>query len=94
MQKHKVYKRPIKATLHRRKGNSTITVWVRYYHSIASAISRGVELAILKGQPGDVLELSSSNYGYLIADVKLKVGSSGLSNMEIKFHDLNKGEKK
>lgn len=85
----KTHKRPIKATLHRKKGNSTKVVWERYYGSIASAMKRGVELTILEGQPGDVLELTHSNFEFLIATLKLKVGSKNLQSMEIKFHIEN-----
>lgn len=82
----KGYKRAIRATLHRRKGNSTTAVFSRFFANVTSALSRGVALAIEGGQPGDVLELTSSNFDYLIATLALKVGSKGLSTMDIKFH--------
>lgn len=82
----KLYKRGIRAVLHRRVGNSTIEIFVRYFSKLSSAMSRGVTMAIFEGQPGDVLEVSSSNFGYLIATLKMKVGSKNLATMEIKFH--------
>lgn len=87
MDKH--YKRPFKAVLHRRSGKSTTVVFTRFYSKVASALSRGLTLALLEGQPGDVLEVSSSNFGYLIATLKLKVGSTNLTNVGIEFHVAN-----
>lgn len=99
--KQRIFKRPIRAVLHRStgKGKSTIAIWTRYYSSVASCLSKGVSLAILDGQPGDVLELSSYNFGYAIATLKLKVGSRGLSSMDIQFlitkdQDVKKPPKK
>ena len=89
MSVRKVHKRPIRATLHRVKGNGVTVVWARYCASISSALKRGVELAILSGHPKDVLELSHSNFGFLIATLKLKVGSKNLTSMDIKFHIEN-----
>ena len=81
----KIFKRAIKVTLHRRKGNSTEVIWTRFFAKVTTALRRGVELAFLDGEPGDVLELSSSNFGYVIATVKLGVNSKGLSNIKIEF---------
>lgn len=85
----KEHKRAIRATLHRLKGKSSVVIWERYYASISSALKRGVELAILEGQPGDVLELTHSNFDFLIATLKLKVSSNNLASMDIKFHIEN-----
>lgn len=82
----KIYKRKYKAVLHRAKGNSTVVISERFFQSIHRAISRGAELAILEGMPGDVLEISSSNFGYLVATVKLSVNAKSLSNLKIEFH--------
>jgi len=83
--KQAVYKRAIAVTLHRRTGKSTKVIWVRYFNRVTTAIPRGVELALLSGQPGDVLEFTSSNYGYLIATIKLNVGAKGLDSLNIDF---------
>ncbi len=48
-------------------------------------MTRGVELALLDGEPGDVLEISSSNFGYAIATIKLGVSTKGLTNIKIEF---------
>lgn len=82
----KVYKRAIRATLHRASGKSTEVIFTRFYSKVATALSKGVFYAILEGQPGDVLELTSSNYGYLIATLALRVGSKGFSTMRVEFH--------
>lgn len=81
----KIYKRAIKATLHRNKGRSTAIVWERFFSSVTKAMTRGVELALLDGEPGDVLEITSSNFGYAIATVKLGVSTKGLTNIKIEF---------
>lgn len=86
MAKQKFYKRQFRASLHRKMGNSTEVISVRYFSKLSKALSRGVELAILDGQPGDVLEITSSNFDYLIATVKLKVSISGKDSLDIKFH--------
>lgn len=89
----KQYKRNIRATLHRASGNSTEVIWVKYYSNISNAIRRAVELSIFTGQPGDVLEFTSSNFDYLIATIKLKVGVSVFANMDIEFHIGKKSKK-
>ena len=86
IEKKKTYKRAFRAVLHRRKGNSTEEIFTRYYETVTSALTRGVNYAILRGEPGDVLEITSSNFEYEIATLKIKVGSKGLSSMDIKFH--------
>jgi hypothetical protein len=73
----KHHKRPILAQLHRGKE----LVWSRYYVKISTAIPRAVGLAILEGQPGDVVEFSNSNFGFLIATCKLSV--TGKLSIEI-----------
>lgn len=87
MPKIKIYKRPIVATLHRypegrRRGSQVI--WTRYYTDITNAIPRGVQLALQDGEPGDVIEFASSNHGYQIATVRLKVGSS-IHNISVRI---------
>lgn len=84
--KHQIYKRPICGTLHRKSGNSTEVISKRFFANLNSALSKGVNLILLEAEPGDVFELSSSNYGYLIATLVVKVGSKGLSSMKIEFH--------
>ena len=82
----KVPKRPITVKLHRLMNHSTEVMWTRYYATATNAIRRGVELAILTGHPGDVLEVSSSHFGFLIATVKLAVGANNLVDLQVKFH--------
>ena len=81
----KIYKKEIRATLHRSSGKSSELLWTRFFNKVTTALSRGVELAVLTGQPGDVLEISSSNFGYLIATVRLTVNTKGLSSIKIEF---------
>lgn len=82
----KIYKREYKVVLHRRRGNSTEEIWVKFFSSISNCIRRGSELAVLTGQPGDVLEITHSNFGFLIATIKLKQGTTSFADMSIKFH--------
>lgn len=62
--------RPILATLTRKHQ----TVWVRRYARIDSAIPRAVQLAILEGQPGDVVEFARAVTSLQIGTVRLSVG--------------------
>lgn len=75
--------RPILATLHRKVNGSGATqeLWKRHYSRITRAIPRAVEIALLTGQPGDVVEFSSNDFGYQIATVRLSVGGK----IDIKF---------
>lgn len=82
----KIYKRPICVTLNRLGKESSIYLWSRYFSNIENAITRGVMLALLTGEPGDVLEITSSNYGYLIATIKLKVNAKSVADLQVKFH--------
>lgn len=81
----KVFKRPFRMTLHRKSGKSTEVIWSRLFSKISTAMPRGIELALLNDEPGDVLELTSSNFGYAIATVKLGVSTKGLTNIKIEF---------
>lgn len=85
--KQKYYKRQIRARLHRLQpgSNASVEIWTRYYNTVTSALSRGVMYALMTGEPGDVLELSSANHDYPIATLKIKVGSKSLSTMVIDF---------
>ena len=82
----KVYKREYRVVLHRKSGNSTEEIWTKFFSSVSNCIRRGSELAVLTGQPGDVLEITHSNFGFLIATIKLKVGITSFADMSIKFH--------
>ena len=64
-------------------------LWTRFFTSVTNAVTRGVELAILTGEPGDILEISHSNFGFLIATVKLKVNAKNFTNLNIQFHLAN-----
>jgi hypothetical protein len=90
-----VYKRLVKAVLHRltTDGNSSTIISTRFFTSTQTAIRRGTELAVMEGEPGDVLEISHSNLEYLIATIKLKAGKTHFADMQIEFH-LNKFDKK
>lgn len=81
----KYYKRKIAATLHRRKGKSTEVIWVRYYTKVSKAVLKASELAILTGEPGDVVEITSSNFGYPIATVKLTFNKKGLIDLRTEY---------
>lgn len=81
----KIYKRKIKAVLHRKKGRSTVEIWTRYYGKVHTAVIRASELAILTGEPGDCVEISSSNFGYPIATVKLTFNAKGFISLHTEF---------
>lgn len=74
-------KRPILATLYRKHQ----PVWVRRYSRITTALPRAVQLALLEGQPGDVVEFAHSDFGFQIATVKLSV--NGHIRIEVTNHD-------
>lgn len=61
--------RPILAQLHR--GQQTL--WKRHYASLSNAARRAVELAMLSGEPGDVIEFSWAPAGLQIGTAKLSV---------------------
>lgn len=81
----KIYKRNIVMTIHRVRGRSTEEIDRRYYNSITNALTKGVGYALQFAYPGDILEFSSSNFGYLIATIKIKVGAASLSDLSIVF---------
>ena len=82
-------KRPILAELHRKGWHpATDTVWVRHYSAISRAIPRAVELALLAGVPGDVVEFSHAEHGFQIATVKLMVGG----RIDIQISDELEGD--
>lgn len=62
--------RPVLAQLHR----GTEVVWTRHYSTIVNAYRRAVELSMIIGHPGDVVEFSNTNHGFQIGTVKLHVG--------------------
>ena len=80
--KYKQYKRPIAVKLFDRNKK---VIWTRYYTNMVKAVSRGVELSMTDGEPGHVLEFSSSNFGYLIASLKLRIGTHAFNSMQIEF---------
>lgn len=64
--------RPYLAQLHR--GDKTL--WKRSYQSFTNAARRATELALLQGEPGDVMEFSNNDTGFQIGTMKLHVGGS------------------
>ena len=62
--------RPLLAQLHR--GDKTL--WKRYYRNFPNAARRATEVALLSGQPGDVVEFSNAETGFQIGTMILHVG--------------------
>jgi hypothetical protein len=65
--------RPILAILHRRltpHARGTEILWTRHYVRLENAIRRAVELAVLEGEPGDVIEFALAS-GAQLGTVKL-----------------------
>lgn len=77
-------KRPILAILHRKVSYGTMVIWTRHYARLDRAIPRAVQLAMLDGQPGDVIEFAHAEFGFQIATLKLSVGKNA-SNIELKI---------
>lgn len=86
MSKQKEYKRKIRACLHRPKGKSTIVLWTKYYSKIENAVMKAPAWVMFFAEPGDVIEITSSNFDYPIATIKFKAGSTTMSNMETIYH--------
>lgn len=63
-------KRPILATILRKH----IAQSVRHYSRISTAFPKAVQLLIESGEPGDVVEFASSDFGYQIGTVKIHAG--------------------
>lgn len=61
--------RPLVATLF----SNRKPVWVRYYARLDTAVRKSVHLAVLEGEPGDVIEFSSRQFGYQIGTVVIHV---------------------
>lgn len=70
------YERNIVATLNRVEGNKRVVVWTRTYARFDTAAPRAVELGILTGQPGDVVQIASILTGLEIGTVKIHAGGS------------------
>ena len=68
------YERKIIATLNRVEGNKRVVVWTRTYVRFDTAAPRAVELGLLTGQPGDVVQISSILTGLEIGTVKIHAG--------------------
>lgn len=95
MVKFKEYKRRVRACLHRPKGKSTIVLWTKYYSKLENAVFKSPLSVMFMAQPGDVIELTSSNFDYPIATIKFKVGTTTIANMETVYHigaESEKGE--
>jgi hypothetical protein len=71
-------RRPIVATFIRRNKSVTKT---RYYSRITTGFPRAVQLLMIDGEPGDLVEFASNEFGYQIGFVRLKVGG----NMDIQW---------
>ena len=84
--KTKHFKRPYLAILHRTEPGrkSTTILWTRYFKRLDTGIPRAVQLAMLEGQPGDIVEFASANHGYQIATIKLTVNAK-LAALDIRF---------
>lgn len=87
MAKFKEYKRKIRAQLLRHKGSKiSLVLWTRYYSKLENAVAKAPGWVMFFAQPGDVIEITSSNFDYPIATIKFKVGKSNISNMETVYH--------
>jgi metal-responsive CopG/Arc/MetJ family transcriptional regulator len=65
------YERNIIMTLHR----DNKIVWVRRYARIDTAIRRCTQLAVLEGQPKDVMEMAHNISGRQLGTIKLHTGN-------------------
>jgi hypothetical protein len=86
MTKLKEYKRRIRASLHRPAGKTTTVVWTKYYSKLENAMMKSPASVMFFAQPGDIIEVTSSNFDYLIATIKFKVGVSSIANTETVYH--------
>lgn len=81
MVKRKIYKRKFRVDLER---NNKI-VWSRFFSSVTTAITRGVELALWECEPKDVFVVSHANHDFVVATVKMKVNARSLRDLSIQF---------
>jgi hypothetical protein len=86
MSKLKEYKRRIRVCLHRTTTKENIVIWTKYYSKLENALMKAPVSVVFFAQPGDVLEITSSNFDYLIATIKFKVGKTSIANMETMYH--------
>lgn len=64
-------KRLLVAQFHR---NNQPILAKRYFNRVDTAIPRCVQLVLLDGEPGDTIQISSSEFGYWIADIRVRAG--------------------
>ncbi len=93
MTKFKEYKRRIRACLHRPCGKTTTVVWTKYFSKLENAIFKAPMGVMFIAEPGDVIEITSSNFDYLIATIKFKVGKTTIANTETVYHIGAESEK-
>jgi hypothetical protein len=64
------YERKFQAILHRRDGNKRVQVWTRTYARLETACRRAVELCMIDGKVGDVIEVTHMLTGHQYGTVK------------------------
>ena len=57
-----------------RPGSNAYWLKPRRYTRISNSVPRAVYLLMMKGQPGDVVEIASADFGFQAMTVKLHVG--------------------
>ena len=73
-------KRTILATLYRKNKPEAR----RQYARISTAFPRAVQLLMLEGEPGDVIEFAHADFGFQIGTVKIHVGGKITVNWVLK----------
>jgi hypothetical protein len=61
--------RKIMASLYR--GKQKAHIWTRYYSYFDTAMPRAVQLALTYGEPGDIVEFSSTELGFQLGTLKV-----------------------
>lgn len=65
--------RPYVVSFLRDKGAVTFKA-PRYFSRLDTAVPRGVAILLCEGQPGDVVEVASNDFGFQIATIKVHAG--------------------
>lgn len=69
--RHLYSNRPIVVTFSSSTGGRRV-IWIRYFARLETAIARAASVLVLRGAPGDSMEIASNDYGFQIATLVIK----------------------
>lgn len=87
----KDFKRPFVLSYFTKHGSTVgapVLTAMRYYARLTTCVPQAVKHLLEQGQPGDVVEIASSNFGYQVGFARVKAGG----RIDIQWNnDLIKG---